>query len=344
MPSRKTPKPPGTLRRAFTAVAAAVLATQFGASMLIGMATDRTAEEAARLGLDEARLGKVAKTAFNIHYPEDRAAYLVPMLQGFFRVGAVLRDENAFARKRNEHYEFYGMAIKHPSFGYDGFLDKMTLHGTSKLAQCSIIVSSDAMRIDKVKRLFTGIDPRLIAHFPGTIKDYQTIFLLHELHHCRQTPSTDTAMLETGADIASIADYLAHGGSKDVARAVIYGRTLNSVMAYLSDFGAEDGSRAYAMGPILNHHFFGGPSMTQDESRRAHETVAETLMRLAGPQNQSALYDPGMAYALAGKALAEAPGLGPQERLLLTLHREAFEFFMRPQPRPAPADAAAPGV
>lgn len=343
MPSRQIQKLPGTLRRIFAA-AAAVLASQFGAATLLGMATDRTAEEAARLGLNEARLSKVAQAAFNIHYPEDRAAYLVPMLQGFFSVGAKLRDENTFARKRNENYEFYGMAFKHPLFGYDGLLDRATFHATSKFAQCNIIISSDALRLDKVKRMLTGMDSRQVANFPGEIKDYQKIFLLHELAHCRQIPSTDTEMLETGADIASLSDYLAHGGNKDVARAIMYGRVINGVMAYLSDADAESGGRLYAMGPILNHRFFGGPAITQDESRRAHETVAATLARLAGPENQIDLYDPGMAYALAGKALAEASGLGPQDRLLLTLHREAFEFFMRPRQGPAPALSQAPGV
>ena len=266
MPSRQIQKLPGTLRRIFAAAAAAVLASQFGAATLLGMATDRTAEEAARLGLNEARLSKVAQAAFNIHYPEDRAAYLVPMLQGFFSVGAKLHDENTFARKRNENYEFYGMAFKHPLFGYDGLLDRATFHATSKFAQCNIIISSDALRLDKVKRMLTGMDSRQVANFPGEIKDYQKIFLLHELAHCRQIPSTDIEMLETGADIASLSDYLAHGGNKDVARAIMYGRVINGVMAYLSDADAESGGRLYAMGPILNHRFFGGPAITAEGS------------------------------------------------------------------------------
>ncbi|MBI2233438.1 MAG: hypothetical protein HYU57_00165 [Micavibrio aeruginosavorus] len=341
--SRKNKNPPGKLRRAFAAAAAVVLAAQFGASTLIGMATDRTAEEAARLGLEEARLRSIAKAAFNTHYPEDKAAYLVPMLQGFFDIGAEMRNENAFARKRDGDYEFYGIALKHPFFGYNGFFDRMTLHAASKLSQCNIVVSSDAMQIDKVKRLFTGLDPRQVANFPGTIKDYQTIFLLHELHHCSQTPSADTASQETGADIASLDDYLRHGGNRDVARSVMYGRVLLAAMAHTFSATAEGGEHAYIMGPILNHRFFGGPAMTQEESRRAHRDAAAILARIDQPRHPIDRSTPGMIYALAGKALAEIKDIHPQTLAVLRLQREAFEFFMRPQ-GPAPAGAATPSV
>ena len=331
-----TKKPLGPLRRAFQYVSAAVLAVHFGGPVAIGFFNDRTAEQAHRLGLSETTLRGLTKAKFNIFYPEDKASYQVPMLQGLFKAHTRMREENKYAQ--GKYYDFYGVSFKNAVHGYRGVVDVLTLNLASKISRCSVVVPSDKLEIERLQQSFTGMNPEKIRHFPGTLKDYKALMLLHEIYHCNQNPYDTGEARERTADENSMAFFIAQGGNKEAVRSLAYGRTLNGITAFLNNGEEGKGAQDYVMGPILHHRFFDGPAMTPAESLQAHKEAAAILIDIAGPQNSYKFYDPDFLYGSVSVALSRTGlAMSPQARIVLTQAREAYEFFTRPAPAPAVA-------
>ena len=330
-------KKTGLLRKAFNYAGTAFLAVHFGASSLVGDVNDRTAEEAARLGLNEAELRQLAATPFNTFYPEDKAAYAVPLLQGLFKVYGEFKSEHNHAKNATTSYEFFGASVRNPLYGHKGVLDILTLGTTRTLFPCSVVVSSGKLAAERIKGVITGLsNPQ---NFPGVVEDYQKLFLIHEIAHCDQSPRETREAMERNADIVSIDFYLKHGGNPEVVKTIIYGRAITAMTSFIVSTPQDkdsDGPHDYIMGPALHHRFIdgSGPVFSPAAIRAGYIEAVKTLGQLAGGDMLS-LYNQKELAVLAHAALLRPDvSLSPAARHILQLHREANDFFMTPRPAP----------
>lgn len=164
-------------RRAFQYAAAGFLAVNLGVPAIIGPLNDRTGEQTTRTGFNETTLRSITGAKFNIHYIEDKSTYIIPLLQGQFSLYSTMKDY--YNNAQSPHgYEAFGVSLKTTFYGYRGLLDRATLHLTSKMSQCSVVIPSDRLKLETLQSTMTGLDPKNIHHFPGTLKDYNALIFL----------------------------------------------------------------------------------------------------------------------------------------------------------------------
>lgn len=334
MKEMKTPKT-GRLSRVFSYACAAFLAVQPGASSITTDPDDRTAAEAARLGLDESELRQLSQSPFKVFYPENNTADAVP----------VPRNAHNDVKETTSHDNFLGKSLQHTFFG---------IRISGALFPCTVLAPSERLTLQSIKESFTSLYRP--EYFPGDARDYQKFFLAHEIAHCDQSRSaTNGDVMERDADIAAIDFYLKHDGNPDVVRAVIYSRALNAMTAYITSTpGDGNASAAYdsrahdsIMGPALHHRYIdgSGPAFSPGDVKAGYIEAAKALKTLAGDDRLS-LHNHEDLSALARTALRTDMSLSPAARHILLLHQEAIDFFMKPgdTPKAAPLPMRRPDI
>lgn len=226
-------------------------------------------------------------------------------------------------------HDAQGTAHKHPLFGNNGPIDKLTLGLSGQIFSCTIILPSKSITLKDLQETILFLPQSSIRNFPGTASDYMKIITAHELTHCNQSiVFDDHSLMEAEADKGALDHFIKTGGNPDIVRSVLYMRTINAM-----------GDALYTEGEVLNYvanpglvgrYFNEYAAITPQISKDGYSKAGKILQKYASSKSisESSLYNASILYGVVNNALYDAD-FKPEPEVLavLRLYRDAYEFF-----------------
>lgn len=340
----------GSLRRAFNYAGAAFLSVYFSGPLISAHIGDVTDDLSQKLDLPVETINAMTRGRTYILHPDSDSARVFAYLNESPHLRAALMEQNAANARHSDYYDFMGLSYAHPLFGQTGFLNTLTLGQSGKLSACYVFFPSNRLSMNAYFEGMSDIPLNDLSNRPGTREDYLKLILFHELEHCNQPPSMPGDLREFMADQAAYDAYLKHGGKRDVVRAVLSLRTVQTLSNIIFKSGAGDGVEApHAATALLYPRYFGGAVIPQQEFGAVQDEAFMILQREAVARKIDIfdLLNIGKLYRVTHDVLNDpAHGMSPHTRALLQQFNDAYEFLtLKPEQKIARLKtASAPAV
>lgn len=321
----------GPLRRAFNYAGAAFLSVYFGGPLISAHIGDITDDLSQKLDVPVETIHAMTRGRTYILHPDSDSARAFAYLNDSPDLRAALMEQSAAPARQSDYYDFMGLSYAHPLFGQTGFLNTVTLGQSGKLSACYVFFPSERLSLDDYFEGMSDIPLKDLANRPGTRADYLKLILFHELEHCNQPATMSDELREFMADQVAYDTYLKLGGNRDVVRAVLSLRTVQTLSNIIFKGGAGDGVQTQHTSTALLHpRYFGGTAIPQKEFKAVQDEAFLILQHEAVARKMGTfeLLNIIQLYRVTHNVLNDpAQDMSPHTRALLQQFNDAYEFL-----------------
>jgi|GEM_PF-5916871 hypothetical protein len=324
-------KPLSPLRRAFNYAGAVFLSVYFGGPMISAHFGDVTNDISEKLDIPVRTINAATRGPTYILHPETDSAVAFAHLNESPDLRRTIMEHNSGNARHRNFYDFMGLSYSHPFFGQNGFLNKITLGQSGKLAPCYVFFPSDRLDLNRYFETMSDVPAKDVVNRPGTLADYLKLILLHELEHCKQPVAMPADEREFLADQVAYDSYLKHGGNIDVVRAVLSLRMAQTLSNIIFKGGAGDGVETqHSAIALLYPQYFGGTPIPQEAFKDIQNEAYRALEAAAKARGMDSfdLQAPKNLHSVTKDILQDpAQNLSPHTRAFLIQYKEAYEFL-----------------